>query len=145
MPVDDRQLTLPDPVVQALWQRVIDESERTDRRTAEDLWDQGHVLEELVLLTGSRDDVERRFPEGPQAARERMRIARTTSRWLAGVYGLARLRLGLVLLDRTGLTTLDQLECVDLPVTGPDGKPARFPATREQLEIALALLDATPR
>ena len=33
---DNNQLVLPDPVVQALWQRVIDESERCDRRTAED-------------------------------------------------------------------------------------------------------------
>jgi hypothetical protein len=143
--VDERQLTLPDPVVQALWQRITDESERCDRRTAEDLWDQGHLLEELAARTGSREEVLRRFPEGPEAAAERMRIAHATSRWLAGVYGLARLRLGLRLMDHLGVDTLDQLECVDLPVAGPDGKATRFPATRELLERALAALDPPRR
>ena len=140
--VDARQLSLPDPVEQALWRRVVDESERCDRRIAEDLWDQGNILEELALLAGSRDEVARRFPEGFDAAQERMRIARSTSRFLAGIYGLSRLRLGLTLIDRLGLTSLDQLECVDLPVTDLEGKAVRFPATRELLERAVREIDA---
>lgn len=135
--VDLRQLELPDPVVQVLWRRVHDEAERSDRRVAEDLWDQGTILAELIERTGDEAAVIANFPAGPAAAHERLRIARVTSRWLAGVYGLTRIRLGLALLDRLGVSTLDQLECVDLPVHGPDGKPARFPATPAVLEAAL--------
>jgi hypothetical protein len=140
---DDRQLDLTHALESAVVRRVNEEAERADRRAAEDLWDQGRLLLELVELRGDGDiDAAcARFVDGPEAGHERLRIARATSRLLAGVYGAARLKLGLRLLELLGLSRFDQLESVDLPVAGADGRPVRFPATREQLEVALNLLE----
>ncbi|MFM2153427.1 MAG: hypothetical protein RL199_1862 [Pseudomonadota bacterium] len=140
---DDRQLDLTHALESAVLRRVNEEAERADRRAAEDLWDQGRLLLELVELRsdGDVDAVCAQFVEGAEAAHERMHIARATSRILAGVYGAARLQLGLRLLELLGLKRLDQLETVDLPVADADGRPVRFPATREQLAVAVALLE----
>jgi hypothetical protein len=140
-PLDDRQLELSQALETAVLRRVNEEAERADRRAAEDLWEQGQLLLELVELRGDADAVCAQFVDGPEAARERMRMAKATSRLLAGIYGAARLQLGVALLERLGLSKLDELEGVDLPVADSDGRPVRFPATREQLEAALALLD----
>jgi hypothetical protein len=141
---DDRQLDLTHALESAVLRRVNEEAERADRRAAEDLWDQGRLLLELVEMRGDGDvdGVCARFVDGALAAHERIRIARATSRLLAGVYGAARLQFGLRLLDLLGLSRLDQLETVDLPVADSDGRPVRFPATREQLEVALQILEA---
>jgi hypothetical protein len=143
-PADDRQLDLTQALASAVLRRVNEEAERADRRAAEDLWDQGRLLLELVELRedGDVDAVCAGFVDGSEAAHERMRIARSTSRILAGVYGAARLVLGLRLLELLGLSRLDQLETVDLPVADAEGRPVRFPASREQLEVAVALLEA---
>lgn len=140
---DDRQLDLTHALESAVLRRVNEEAERADRRAAEDLWDQGRLLLELLELRGDGDvdAVCVRFVDGAEAGHERLRIARATGRLLSGVYGAARLKLGLRLLDLLGLTTFDQLESVDLPVADADGRPVRFPATREQLEVAVQLLE----
>lgn len=137
---DGRQLEFPDVLVESLLRRVNEEAEKADRRAAEDLWDQGALLNETAAMMHDPDAVVRRFVDGADAARERMGIAKATTRWLAGVYGLSRLRLGMLLLERVGLASLDQLEAVDLPVKGPDARPVRFPATRAQLVDALGRL-----
>ncbi len=138
---EGQQLELAHLLTDALIRRVNDDAERADRRSAEDLWDQGTLLNEAVAMFGTDERVAARFVEGREAAFERMRMARVTTRWLAGVYGAARMRLGLRLLELLGLSTLVELESVDLPALGPDGQPARFPATREALASAVAALE----
>jgi hypothetical protein len=139
---DDRQLDLSDLLTNALLRRVNDEAERADRRAAEDWWDQGTLLNEAAAMVGLAERVSARFVDGPEAALERMRVAKVTTRWLAGVYGLRRLRLGLRLLDLLHLGSLVELESVDLPALGPDGEPARFPATAGALEAAVRALES---
>ncbi len=137
-PVD--QLDLSDALVEALVRRVNEEAERQDRRAAEDFFDQGALLNEIALLTLDEESAAARFVDGADAARERMRLARATTRLLAGVYGLERCRLGLGLLERFELESFDQLEAVDLPVERAGGRAVRFPATRELLARALERL-----
>lgn len=139
-PAHPEQLDLTDALAQALVRRANEEAERHDRRAAEDLFEQGTLLNEIAQLTFDEASVAALFVEGPLAALERMRLARATTRLLAGVYGLERCRLGLELLEHFGLKSFDQLEAVDLPVARADGRPARFPATRELLAQALAVL-----
>ena len=71
-------------------------------------------------------------------------IARSTTRLLAGVYGMTRLRLGLVLMEYFELKRLDQLEGVDLPVRDADGVSVRFPATAGLLRTAIRNVGRTP-
>lgn len=137
------QLELDDARVRQLWRRVNEEAARQDQRAAEDAHDQGTLLNEIAALTLDRtsDEVAAHFLLGADAARERMAVARTTSRLMAGFYGLERIRLGLRLLAHYGLARLEQLETMDLPVQDADGTPVRFPATREGLERAVRTLE----
>lgn len=137
--VDERQLDLRDALADALLRRVNEDAEREDRRAAEDAWDQGTLLNELVALGLPPDDVAARYGGGPELAHERMRLARSTTRLLASVWGLARVRLGLALLGALGLKRLEQLEDVELPSSSG---VVRFPATVPQLRHALASLAA---
>jgi hypothetical protein len=135
---DERQLDLRDALSEALFRRVNEDAEREDRRTAEDAWDQGALLNELVALGLDVEEVAARYVGGAALAHERMQLARSTTRLLAAVWGLARVRLGLALLARLKLRRLEQLEDVELPAVAGT---VRFPATVSQLEYALAALE----
>jgi len=131
---DERQLDLRDTLAGALERRVNEECEREDRRAAEDAYDQGALLNELVDLGLSPDEVAARYAGGPELAHERMRLARATTRLLAGYWGLARVRLGLALMSKLRLTRMELLETVDLKT--PAGV-VHFPASVAELEAAL--------
>lgn len=137
------QLDLDDARLRQLWRRVNEDAGRQDQRAAEDAHDQGTLLNEIAQLSFHRttDEVAAEFFLGAEAARERMAIAKATTRLMAGFYGLERLRLGLRLMTHFGLRSLDQLETVELPVRYPDGTAVRFPAPREWLERALAAIE----